>query len=61
MAEEIEAEARAIRLAKERITLCRRDIAKMIATGIEEGVPTAQGRAGTSKLAGDSRRLPGPR
>jgi replication initiation protein RepC len=40
LAEEIEAEARAIRLAKERITLCRRDIAKMIATGIEEGVPT---------------------
>jgi replication initiation protein RepC len=40
MAEEIEAEARAVRLAKERITLCRRDIAKMIATGIEEGVPT---------------------
>jgi replication initiation protein RepC len=40
LAEEIEAEVRAIRLAKERITLCRRDIAKMIATGIEEGVPT---------------------
>jgi replication initiation protein RepC len=40
MAEQIEAEARAVRLAKERITLCRRDIAKMIATGVEEGVPT---------------------
>jgi replication initiation protein RepC len=40
MAEEIEAEARAVRLAKERITLCRRDIAKMIATGVEEDVPT---------------------
>ena len=40
LAEEIEAEARAVRLAKERITLCRRDITKMIATGIEEGVPT---------------------
>jgi replication initiation protein RepC len=40
MAQEIEAETRAIKLAKERITLCRRDIAKMIATGIEEGVPT---------------------
>ena len=39
LAEEIEAEARAVRLAKERITLCRRDVAKMIATGIEEGVP----------------------
>ena len=30
---EIEAEARALKLARERITLCRRDIAKMIATG----------------------------
>jgi replication initiation protein RepC len=40
IAQEIEAEIRAIKLAKERITLCRRDIAKMIATGIEEGVPT---------------------
>jgi replication initiation protein RepC len=42
MAQEIEAEMRAIKLAKERITLCRRDIAKMIATGIEEGVPTSR-------------------
>jgi replication initiation protein RepC len=40
LAAEIEAEARAIKLARERITLCRRDIAKMIATGIAEGVPT---------------------
>jgi replication initiation protein RepC len=40
LAEAIEAEARAIKLAKERITLCRRDIAKMIAAGIEERVPT---------------------
>jgi replication initiation protein RepC len=46
MAEEIEAEARAVRLAKERITLCRRDIAKMIATGIEEGVPTRRAGQG---------------
>ena len=37
---EIEAETRAVKFARERITLCRRDIAKMIATGIEEGVPT---------------------
>ena len=29
-----------------RITLCRRDIAKMIATGIEEGVPTRRGGQG---------------
>jgi replication initiation protein RepC len=46
MAREIEAEIRAIKLAKERITLCRRDIAKMIATGIEEGVPTRRAGQG---------------
>jgi replication initiation protein RepC len=46
LAEEIEAEARAIRLAKERITLCRRDIAKMVATGIEEGVTTRRAGQG---------------
>lgn len=39
-AEEVRAEERALKLVRERITLCRRDIAKMIATGIEEGVPT---------------------
>jgi len=48
LAEEIEAEARAVRLAKERITLCRRDIAKMIATGIEEGVPIERAGQGPS-------------
>jgi replication initiation protein RepC len=46
LAEEIEADARAVRLAKERITLCRRDIAKMIATGIEESVPTQRAGQG---------------
>jgi replication initiation protein RepC len=46
LAEEIEAEVRAVRLAKERITLCRRDIAKMIATGIEENVPTERAGQG---------------
>jgi replication initiation protein RepC len=46
LADEIEAEARAARLAKERITLCRRDIAKMIATGIEESVPTERAGQG---------------
>ena len=46
MAEEIEAEARAVRLAKERITLCRRDIRKMIATGVEEDVPTRRAGQG---------------
>jgi replication initiation protein RepC len=40
LASEIEAEARALKFVRERITLCRRDITKMIATGIEEGVPT---------------------
>jgi len=53
MAEQIEAEARAVRLAKERVTLCRRDIAKMIATGVEEGVPTrraGQGPAGWQEI-----------
>ena len=40
LAAEIEAEARALKLARERISLCRRDIIKMIATGIDENVPT---------------------
>ena len=48
LAEEIEAEARAIRLAKERITLCRRDIAKMITTGIEESIPTERAGHGAA-------------
>jgi len=38
-AEEVRAEEVALRLVRERISLCRRDIAKMIATGVEEGVP----------------------
>ena len=38
LAEEVRAENRAIALLREKITLTRRDIAKMIATGIEEGV-----------------------
>ena len=45
-AEEVEAEERALKLARERVTICRRDIAKMIATGIEEGVPTRRGGQG---------------
>ena len=39
LAEEVRAENRAIALLRQKITLTRRDIAKMIATGIEEGVP----------------------
>lgn len=46
LAADIEAEARALKLVRERITLCRRDIAKMIATGIEEAVPTRRGGQG---------------
>ncbi|MBX9651369.1 MAG: replication initiation protein RepC, partial [Xanthobacteraceae bacterium] len=46
LAADIEAEARALKLVRERITLCRRDIGKMIATGIEEGVPTRRGGQG---------------
>ena len=46
LAADIEAEARALKLVRERITLCRRDLAKMIATGIEERVPTRRGGHG---------------
>lgn len=46
LAADIEAEARALKLVRERITLCRRDIAKMIATGIEEEVPTRRAGQG---------------
>src|ERR1700721_585583 len=52
LAEEIEAEVRAVRVAKERITLCPRDIAKMIATGIEEGVPTRRAGQGPGSWQG---------
>ena len=47
-AQDVQAEERALRLVRERITLCRRDIAKMIATGIEEGVPTRRAEQGPS-------------
>jgi replication initiation protein RepC len=46
LAAAVETEARALKLVRERITLCRRDLAKMIATGIEEGVPTRRGGQG---------------
>jgi replication initiation protein RepC len=45
-AEEVHAEERALKLARERITICRRDIAKMIAAGVEEGVSTRRGEQG---------------
>ena len=44
----MQVEERALRLVRERITLCRRDIAKMIATGVEEGVPTRGAGQGPS-------------
>ena len=47
-AEDVQAEERALRLVRERITLCRRDIAKMIATGVEQGVPTRRAGQGPS-------------
>jgi replication initiation protein RepC len=40
LAEEVRAENKAIRLLRERVTLLRRDIVKMIATGLEEDVPS---------------------
>lgn len=46
LAETVAAEARALKLVRERITLCRRDIAKMINAGIEEGVPTRRAGQG---------------
>lgn len=44
LAEAVQAEKRAFRVAKERLTLLRRDIVKMIDTGIEESVPGNWGR-----------------
>ena len=39
LAAEVQAERRALRLARERITLARRNITKMILLGMEEGLP----------------------
>lgn len=39
LAAALQAEKKAYRLVKERLTICRRDVVKMIETGIEEGVP----------------------
>lgn len=38
LAESVRADRRALQLTRERITLCRRDLAKMIAFGVEEGI-----------------------
>jgi replication initiation protein RepC len=40
LADQVLAEERALKLVREQITICRRDICKMIATGMEESVPT---------------------
>lgn len=44
LAEAVQAEKKAFRVVKERLTLLRRDIVKMIETGIEGGVPANWGR-----------------
>ncbi|MGV1832883.1 plasmid replication protein RepC [Agrobacterium vitis] len=44
LAQAVQAEKKAFRVAKERLTLLRRDIVKMIETGIEESVPGNWGR-----------------
>lgn len=51
LADEVRAEDRALKLVRERITICRRDICKMIATGMEEGVPTRRRGAGPADWA----------
>lgn len=51
LAEDVLAEDRAQKLARERITICRRDICKMIATGIEEGIPTRRDGRGPADWA----------
>src|SRR3984957_1635275 len=50
-ADEVRAEERALKFVRERITICRRDIVKMIATGIEEGVPTQRAGQGPADWA----------
>jgi replication initiation protein RepC len=51
-AEEVRAEERAVRLVREKITILRRDIAKMIAAGIEEEVPLHCAKAGPADWLG---------
>ncbi len=48
LAETVMAEERAFRYARERITLARRDIVKMIATGLEVAIPLPTTRQGSS-------------
>tara|TARA_R110000787_G_scaffold9696_11_gene33614 strand:+ start:846 stop:2162 length:1317 start_codon:yes stop_codon:yes gene_type:complete len=46
LAEAVQAEKKAFKVSKERLTLLRRDVVKMIDAGIEEGVPGNWGRIG---------------
>lgn len=57
LAQALQAEKKAFRVARERLTLLRRDIVKMIETGIEEGVPGNWGRI-TQSYHGIIGRLP---
>ena len=51
-AQDVRAEDCALKLVRERITLCRRDIVKMIATGSAENVPVKMTEQGVSDWAG---------
>ncbi|EIM72753.1 replication initiation protein RepC [Nitratireductor aquibiodomus RA22] len=51
LADAVRAEKNAFRLAKERLTLLRRDVVKLIETGIEENVPGNWGRVQQSYQA----------
>nr|WP_172690537.1 plasmid replication protein RepC [Agrobacterium deltaense]ASK48320.1 replication initiation protein RepC [Agrobacterium deltaense] len=57
LAQAVQAEKKAFRVAKEQLTLLRRDIVKMIETGVEEGVPGDWGRV-TQTYQGIIGRLP---
>jgi replication initiation protein RepC len=46
LAEAVQAEKKAFKVSKERLTLLRRDVVKMIDAGLEEGVPGNWGRIG---------------
>src|ERR1700722_25860 len=59
LAEEVRAEERALKLVRERITILRRDIAKMIATGMEENVPVHCAKAGPADWLGGYTLYPG--
>ncbi len=52
LAQAVQADERKLRYVRERITLARRDIVKIIATGIEEGVPLPKAGQGPSTWEG---------